>query len=78
MIVHSFIYSIKLEIEFFILNQLVAISSLAAVSLASFSPDVEAPLPDPVAAPASATTASSPQAKDNNSPQVDFDLALAP
>jgi hypothetical protein len=46
LLIHSFIYSIKLELEFVILNQLIAISRLGVDDLMSVPPDLEPYLPD--------------------------------
>jgi hypothetical protein len=44
LITHSFVYSVKLELEFFILNQLVALSHLQSGGLRSIPPDQDTPV----------------------------------
>jgi hypothetical protein len=75
MIIHSFIYSIKLEIEFAVLNQLVALSRLSSDGIRN-PPDLEPGLLNPSpAAPASVTTAGFHHRKKDTLPQIRTGLA---
>jgi hypothetical protein len=46
LIIHSFVYAIKLELEFVILNQLISISQLGATGLMSIPAEMDSRAPD--------------------------------
>jgi hypothetical protein len=70
MIVHSFIYSIKLEIEFVVLNQLVALSQVNSGQAIRPYEDLEAHPPPVVPMGIGLTMAGLPEAKGNAEPII--------